>query len=262
LYAQAHNMPEIMTLFSKGFAGGSWLTQTLLAMIAIVLLPRQFHVTVVENAHEGDIKRAAWQFPLYLVAINIFVVPIPIAGLMMFKPDFTDGDTFVLALPVLAGSQIFALIAFLGGLSAATAMVIVEAVALSIMVCNNLVMPVILKRQVERAQIHHDMGRVLITIRRIAIAVILLLAYRYYRMIGTSAALAQIGLISFAAVAQFAPVFFGGLLWKRGTARGAMAGITAGFALWAYTLFLPSFADAGWIDSSLITEGPFGLSLF
>ncbi|WP_119271742.1 hybrid sensor histidine kinase/response regulator [Taklimakanibacter deserti] len=262
LIDQAHQAPEIAGLFSKGFAGGSWLTQTLLAMIAIMLLPRQFHVTVVENANAGDIKRARWLFPLYLVAINIFVVPIAIAGLVMFKPGFTDGDTFVLALPVTAGSQVFALIAFLGGLSAATAMVIVEAVALSIMVCNNLVMPIILRRRMERAQIHHDMGRVLITIRRIAIVVILLLAYSYYRMIGSSAALAQIGLISFAAVAQFAPVFFGGLLWKRGTAQGAMAGITVGFALWAYTLFLPSFADAGWIDSRLITEGPFGIGLF
>ena len=137
-------------MFTKGFAGGPWLTQTLLAMIAIMLLPRQFHVTVVENAHAGDIKRAAWLFPLYLVAINIFVVPIAIAGLITFKPGVTDGDTFVLALPVLAGSQTFALIAFLGGLSAATAMVIVEAVALSIMVCNNLVMPIMLRRRMER----------------------------------------------------------------------------------------------------------------
>lgn len=252
---------DVAALFSKGFAGGSWLTQTLLAMIAIMLLPRQFHVTVVENASSRDIKRAAWLFPLYLIAINIFVVPIAIAGLAHFQPGATDGDTFVLALPVLAGSPTFALIAFLGGLSAATAMVIVEAVALSIMVCNNLVMPIMLRRRMERAQIHHDMGQVLIAIRRIAIAVILLLAYSYYRMIGSTAALAQIGLISFAAVAQFAPAFFGGLVWKRGTARGAMAGVTAGFALWAYTLFLPSFADAGWIDRSLITDGPFGIGL-
>ncbi len=262
LFAQAREAPDIAHLFSKGFAGGSWFTQTLLAMIAIVLLPRQFHVAVVENAHAGDIRRAAWLFPLYLFAINIFVVPIAVAGLILFKPGFTDGDTFVLALPVLAGSRAFALIAFLGGLSAATAMVIVEAVALSIMVCNNLVMPIMLRRHMERAQIHHDMGRVLITIRRIAIAVILLLAYSYYRMIGSTAALAQIGLISFAAIAQFAPAFFGGLVWRGGTARGAMAGVTAGFALWAYTLFLPSFADAGWIDRSLITEGPFGIGLF
>jgi Na+/proline symporter/signal transduction histidine kinase/ActR/RegA family two-component response regulator len=260
LFEQVRHTPDIAALFTKDFAGGSWLTQTLLAMIAIVLLPRQFHVTVVENAHAGDMKRARWLFPIYLVAINIFVVPIAIAGLVLL-PGVTDGDTFVLALPVLAGSQTFALIAFLGGLSAATAMVIVEAVALSIMVCNNLVMPIMLRRRMERAQIHHDMGRVLITIRRIAIAVILFLAYSYYRMIGTSAALAQIGLISFAAIAQFAPVFFGGLLWKRGTAQGAMAGITVGFVLWAYTLFLPSFADAGWIDARLISEGPFGIGL-
>lgn len=261
LLAEARQTSDIAQLFTKGFAGGPWLTQTLLAMCAIILLPRQFHVTVVENADARDIKRAAWLFPLYLVAINIFVVPIAIAGLRFLEPGVTDSDTYVLALPVAAGSQAFALIAFLGGLSAATAMVIVEAVALSIMVCNNLVMPVILKHQMERAQIHHDMGRVLITIRRIAIVVILLLAYSYYRMIGSSAALAQIGLISFAAMAQFAPAFFGGLLWKRGTARGAMAGVTAGFALWAYTLFLPSFADAGWIDQSLISNGPFGIGL-
>ncbi len=138
-------MPEIVGAVQQGLCRRLMADQTLLAMIAIVLLPRQFHVTVVENAHAGDIRRAAWLFPLYLIAINIFVVPIAIAGLMMFKPGFTDGDTFVLALPVLAGSQTFALIAFLGGLSAATAMVIVEAVALSIMVCNNLVMPIMLR---------------------------------------------------------------------------------------------------------------------
>ena len=139
-------------MFTKGFDGGPWLTQTLLAMIAIVLLPRQFHVTVVENAHAAATSGAPpGCFPLYLVAINIFVVPIAIAGLITFTHGSTDGDTFVLALPVAAGSQTFALIAFLGGLSAATAMVIVEAVALSIMVCNNLVMPIMLKRRMERA---------------------------------------------------------------------------------------------------------------
>ncbi|MGE0769981.1 MAG: NahK/ErcS family hybrid sensor histidine kinase/response regulator, partial [Hyphomicrobiaceae bacterium] len=249
------------SLFGKGFAGGTWLTQMLLAMIAIVLLPRQFHVAVVENANRNDLRRARWLFPLYLIAINLFVVPIAVAGLLLVQPANVDGDTFVLALPVMAGSQLFALIAFLGGLSAATAMVIVEAVALSIMVCNNLVMPIMLRRHVERSQIHHDMGRRLIAVRRAAIAVILLLAYSYYKMIGSTAALAQIGLISFAAVAQFAPAFFGGLIWRRGTALGAMAGIIIGFALWAYTLFLPAFADAGWIDRALLDEGPFGLSL-
>ncbi len=143
----------------------SWLTMTLLAAFAIILLPRQFHVAAVENASRDEIRRAAWLFPAYLVAINIFVIPIAIAGLLRLPPG-ADGDTFVLALPVSAGSQIFALIAFLGGLSASTAMVIVECIALSIMVCNNLVVPLLLRRQVERAAVHKDMGETLILIRR------------------------------------------------------------------------------------------------
>ncbi|WP_342634763.1 NahK/ErcS family hybrid sensor histidine kinase/response regulator [Aestuariivirga litoralis] len=252
--------PQVMGLFSGGLDGGQWLTLTLLAAFAVVLLPRQFHVAAVENANAREVKRAAWLFPLYLVAINIFVIPIAVAGLLLLPPG-SDGDTFVLALPVHAGSEGFALIAFLGGLSASTAMVIVECIALSIMVCNNLVVPLMLRRQADRATVHQDMGETLILIRRLAIIFVLALAYAYYRMIGASVALAQVGLLSFAAVAQFAPAFFGGLMWKRATARGAMWGITAGFIVWAYTLLLPAFADAGWIGRGFIEEGPWGLSL-
>ena len=130
---------------------------TLLSAFAIILLPRQFHVAAVENASREEIRRAAWLFPAYLVAINLFVIPIAVAGLLLLPPG-ADGDTFVLALPVSAGNSTFALIAFLGGLSASTAMVIVECIALSIMVCNNLVVPMLLRRQVERATVHQDMG--------------------------------------------------------------------------------------------------------
>jgi Na+/proline symporter/signal transduction histidine kinase len=252
--------PHITGLFSGGLDGGQWLTMTLLASFAIVLLPRQFHVAAVENTNKHEIRRAASMFPAYLVAINIFVVPMAVAGLLLL-PKGADGDTFVLALPVEAGNALFALIAFLGGLSASTAMVIVESVALSIMVCNNLVVPLLLRRDVERSAVHEDMGETLILVRRLAIVFVLALAYAYYRMIGSSAALAQVGLISFAAVAQFAPAFFGGLVWRRATARGAMWGITAGFAVWAYTLLLPSFADAGWIGRGFLDDGPFGFGL-
>ena len=247
--------PQVTEVFARGLDGGRWLTMTALAAFAIVLLPRQFHVGVVENASRGDIRSAARLFPAYLIAINLFVIPIAVAGLLLL-PRGSDGDSFVLALPVSAGNGFFALVAFIGGLSASTAMVIVECIALSIMVCNNLVVPVLLRRREERSALHEDMGRRLISIRRWAIAFILLLAYGYYRMIGTSAALAQVGLISFAAVAQLAPAFFGGLMWSRGTARGAMAGLACGFAVWAYCLLLPSFADAGWIDRSFIDQGP------
>jgi Na+/proline symporter/signal transduction histidine kinase/CheY-like chemotaxis protein len=258
--AEAAADPEVTALFSGGLDGGPWLTMTLLSAFAIILLPRQFHVAAVENANRGEIRRAAWLFPLYLVAINLFVIPIAVAGLLLLPPG-TDGDTFVLALPVEAQSQTFALIAFIGGLSASTAMVIVECIALSIMVCNNLVVPLMLRRQVERAAVHQDMGGTLILIRRLAIIVVLALAYAYYQMIASSAALAQVGLLSFAAVAQFAPAFLGGLVWRRATARGAMWGIAAGFAVWAYTLLLPAFADAGWIGRGFIEQGPAGLGL-
>ncbi len=259
LLERAQSQPEVSELFSRGFDGGRWITMTLLAMCAILLLPRQFHVTVVENSHLDDVRRAAWMFPLYLIVINLFVVPIAIAGLLTFGSGTTDADTFVLALPVNSGHRLMVIIAFIGGLSAATAMVIVETIALSIMVCNNIVMPFLLSRRDAGTHLQADAGRTLIAIRRWAIVIILILAYSYYELIGSSAALAQTGLLSFAAVAQFAPAFFGGLLWRGATARGAMAGILAGFALWAYTLLLPTFADAGWLAAGFVSDGPFGL---
>ncbi len=261
LFDQALAVPEINELFTGGFDGGRWLTMTLLSMVAILLLPRQFHVAIVENASLGDIKKASWLFPLYLVAINLFVVPIALAGLIVFEGNTTDADMFVLALPMAAGQELVTLFAFVGGLSAATAMVIVATIALSTMVCNDLVVPLMLRHRDIDADPREDMSRVLLNIRRGAIFAILVLAYFFYRMVGDSFALASIGLLSFAAIAQFAPAFFGGLIWRRGTARGAFAGITAGFAMWSYTLLLPSFVDSGWLSPSLLTDGPFGFGL-
>ncbi len=249
----------ISRLFLRDFDGGRWLTMTLLALFAFILLPRQFHVAVVENNDEADVRRAAWIYPLYLVAINLFVVPIAVAGLLMLG-NSVDADTYVLALPVATNHDGIALIAFIGGLSAATAMVIIETVALSIMACNNLVMPYLLSRLTADRPPYENMGQMLLLIRRVAIVVMLAMAYSYYRMAGASEALAQTGLLSFAAVAQFAPAFFGGLIWRRATAAGAMAGIGVGFAIWVYTLLLPSFADSGWISTSFIKDGPFGLA--
>ena len=123
------------------------ITMTLLSFVAILLLPRQFHVAVVENNDEREIKRARWMFPIYLVLINLFVVPIAIAGLLTFPAGKVDGDMFVLALPLHAGSNVLTIAAFVGGLSAATAMVIVETVALAIMISNDIVMPWVLQRR-------------------------------------------------------------------------------------------------------------------
>src|SRR6266404_3893512 len=239
---------------------GLMLAMTLLSLFAIVLLPRQFHVTVVENNSEDEVRRASWLFPLYLVLINLFVVPIALAGLLTFSPGQVDSDMFVLALPLAAHSDLFTIAAFVGGLSAATAMVIVESVALAIMVSNDILMPLVLQRREALIAGRGNVGGLLLIVRRMAIFVILFLAYIYYRLAG-DAQLASIGLLSFAAVAQLAPAFFGGLIWRRGTARGALAGMIVGILVWAYTLLLPSLTSVGIVDQSLLAHGPWGIAL-
>jgi len=255
LFAQALRAPA-GALLTHPPPLASFCAMTVLSLFAILLLPRQFHVGVVENHSEAEIRRAAWLFPLYLVLINLFVVPIAIAGLLSL-PAGADGDMFVLALPLKAHSEIFALIAFVGGLSAATAMVIVESVALAIMVSNDIVIPLVLKGRAAGAG-PSDAGAQLLMIRRVAIFAILFLAYVYYRSAGP-AQLASIGLLSFAAIAQLAPAFFGGLIWRRGTARGAIAGMSAGILVWGYTLLLPSLSDADILGARTLTDGLFGL---
>ena len=259
LLARALQQPQTAAVLTRAPPLMAFCAMTMLSLFAILLLPRQFHVAVVENHSEVEIRRAAWLFPAYLVLINLFVMPIAMAGLLTFPAGGVDSDMFVLALPLKAHSELLTLIAFVGGLSAATAMVIVESVALAIMVSNDIVMPLILKRRAARAGEPSDAGAQLLTVRRIAIFAILLLAYIYYRSAG-EAQLASIGLLSFAAIAQLTPAFFGGLVWRRGTARGAIAGMTAGILVWAYTLLLPSISDAGILDQHILTDGPFGLA--
>jgi Na+/proline symporter/CheY-like chemotaxis protein len=260
LFARALARPDTTAVLTRIPQAGTLVAMTLLSLFAIVLLPRQFHVTVVENNSDDEIRRAAWLFPLYLVLINLFVVPIALAGLLTFSPGQVDSDMLVLSLPLAARSTAFTLAAFVGGLSAATAMVIVECVALAIMVSNDLVMPLVLQRRPSLLSGQQDVGRRLLAVRRLAIFAILAFAYLYYRLAG-DAQLASIGLLSFAAVAQLAPAFFGGLIWRRATARGAMAGMTIGILVWAYTLLLPSFADAGIVGTRVLSEGPWGLVL-
>ena len=252
--------PQIHRIFAGDFHGVTWLTVTFLSLVAILLLPRQFHVTVVENNSETEIRRAAWLFPVYLVLINLFVVPIAAAGLLSLPKGSFDADSFVLALPLSAGADTVTLLAFVGGLSAATAMVIVDSVALAIMVSNGLVLPLLLRRRGDEPKgQQEDMTGLLLGIRRIAIFAVILLGYLFYRLLGHTHGLASIGLVSFAAVAQFAPAFFGGLVWRNATARGAICGIVSGFAVWAYTLLLPWIIEAGWASRSILVDGPFGL---
>ncbi|PCJ85389.1 MAG: hybrid sensor histidine kinase/response regulator [Hyphomicrobiales bacterium] len=231
---------------------------TVLSAFAALLLPRQFHVAVVENNDAKELRRATWLFPLYLIAINLFVVPIAIAGRTVLGEDVT-GDLFVLALPLSAGAFDFAVVAFIGGLSAATAMVIVAAVALSIMISNQIVLPLLLHGTNGRFA-NRNMSRTVLVVRRIAIFMVLALGYLYYVVAGDSAALASIGLLSFAAIAQLAPAFLGGIFWRRATAPGAVAGMVAGIGVWVYTLLLPSLGHGVEAIEGLITNGPLGIS--
>jgi Na+/proline symporter len=253
LFSKAMNSPVAASVLSREPPLDTLLASTLLSFVAILLLPRQFHVAVVENNDEREIKRARWMFPIYLVLINLFVVPIAIAGLMTFPGGQVDGDIFVLALPLHAGSSVFTILAFVGGLSAATAMVIVETVALAIMVSNDIVVPWVLQRREALIAGREDVGSLLLKVRRLAIFAILLFAYMYYRFAGDSQ-LAAIGILAFAAIAQLAPAFFIGLIWRHATARGAIAGMTFGILAWAYTLLLPTFADPGFLAA-----GPWGI---
>lgn len=235
---------------------GTWLVLTMLSGFAIVMLPRQFYLMIVENRAESELRSAAWVFPLYLFAINLFVLPIAFAGLA-FVGERTSADLYVLALPLLEGHDLLAFAAFVGGLSAATAMVIVASVALSIMISNDLVIPIFLRRLIRNeARETEDWSALILNIRRAAIFLILFVAFLYYRETTDNARLAAIGLMSFAAIAQFAPAFFGGLIWRGANARGAALGMAAGITVWGYTLLLPSLAAP---DTAVLVHGLFGI---
>lgn len=264
LFGRAWEVPRLkalMTVPDTGASYGGWWSLTILSMLSIMFLPRQFQIAVVENVNERHLARAIWLFPLYLILINIFVLPIAVGGMLRFPDGGVDADTFVLTLPMAERQELLALFVFIGGLSAGTGMVIVETIALSTMVCNDLVMPALLRWKALRLHEKSDLSGLLLAIRRWAIAGILLLGYVYFRVAGEAYALVGIGLISFAAVAQFAPAILGGIYWKGGTRDGAIAGLMAGFAVWTYTLLLPSFAKSGWLSLDFIREGLFGVTL-
>lgn len=274
LLAKAANPPGgAAPIWERTSNWPTFLTLTLLSSCAALLLARQFHMAIVENRDARDVRRAAWMFPLYLVLINLFVLPLAMAGELMLPGPGIDRDMTVLLLPLQQQAGLLALFVFVGGLSAATAMVIVASVALAIMISNHIVMPVLLRGQrgltdpnrtmpaaSDNGTTGGDLGSRVVVIRRIAILVVILLGYAYYRASG-EAALVSIGLLSFAATAQIAPAFFGGLLWRRGTALGAAAGLTVGLAVWAYTLLLPSLVHAGSSWSAIVDHGPLGLGL-
>jgi Na+/proline symporter/nitrogen-specific signal transduction histidine kinase len=262
LFVRAQTHAETAPLFSFSMKGITPLLSTIaLSFLAIVLLPRQFHMAVVENTSRRYVAKAMWIFPLYLVVINIFVLPIALAGRLLFSAD-VNPDTFVLSLPLVHGHTGLALAAFIGGFSAATGMIVVEVTALSLMLSNHIVLPLLIRAKGFAAKrVLVDGEARILDVRRVSILFLLFLAYLYQRSIGAGYDLVSVGLMSFTAVAQLAPAAIGGMYWKRATRQGARAGLVAGFVLWAYCLPLPALAQAGWLPRDFIDRGLFGIAL-
>ena len=263
LFQQAWQLEEIYSLLDLKQAGinsMNWFWLLLLSLFAVLLLPRQFHLAVVENTSTDHIGRAAWIFPLYLFLINIFVLPIAFAGKMLIHPSLAEPDMFMVDLPLMNGQGYLGLLAVLGGFSAGTSMVIVSTIALSIMISNNVVVPLLLRTSTVREGWVDDLSKRLLAIRRLSIIIVLLIAYAYFKWIGRQYTLVSVGLISFTAMAQFAPAIFIGLYWKRATRLGATVGLSIGFLVWLYTLLLPTLAEVHLFGANIVHDGPWGIS--
>lgn len=246
---------DMLTFGGRGASYFTWASYFILSMSAITFLPRQFHVAVVENHDEKHILTAMWVLPLYLLLVSVFVIPIAVAGLLEGLP-IQHADTFVLRLPLLHGTPWLSLFVFLGGFSAAVGMVMISSVTMATMITNHLLHPLM-----ELRPGLSFLKRHLLRCRWASVAAFILMGYGFEEYVGESYLLANIGLISFTAILQFAPSIVGGIFWKRGNRHGTLWGMLAGFLIWFYTLLLPSYARSGWISSSILEDGPWGLEL-
>ncbi|HRF73012.1 MAG TPA: PAS domain S-box protein [Accumulibacter sp.] len=238
----------------SGNAYLTWMTYLVLSMAAIIFLPRMFHVMVVGNHDERHLLTAMWVFPLYLLLISLFVLPIAVGGLLLGYP-LSSADWLVIRLPFDRGGPALALLAYLGGFSAAVGMVMVACTTMAIMFSNHIVLPLI-----DRGVIGERLRGKLRPIRSGVVFLLLAAAYRFQEGLANSYLLIQMGLISFAAVLQFAPAGIGALYWSRGNSSGAWWGLSLGWATWAYTLFLPAVVRSGVGGAEWLENGPWGLA--
>jgi len=237
IFHQASQLPELKGLFviqSEDFL--NWFFLMIASLLAFFFLPRQFQVGVIENANERHLNKTMWLLPLYLFLINLFILPIAFAGRIFFGAASVNPDTYVLSLPLSNGANLLGLLTFIGGFSAATGMIIVETIAIATMISNNLVMPIIVGIPRFKHAIDESFSQQIKWIRRSGILFILIFAYLYEKNIAQYFSLVNIGLISFAAVSQFAPAMLIGLYWKHATKNGALLGLILGFGCWFYTM--------------------------
>lgn len=261
IFRKAFEKPELQKILyfqeNATHQGWEWFLIGLASLFAVMFLPRQFQMAVVENKSEKHLEKAIWLFPLYLLIINVFVLPVALAGKLTFGSGI-DADTYILAFPLQNSNHFLALLTYLGGFAAATSMLIVASLALSLMLTNNLFIPLSLRAGITKYLKDKQWGGWVLLIRRISIGLVLILAY-WYLYTAFELPLVSIGLISFVAVSQFAPAVIGGLYWKEATRKGALAGIMLGFVVWFYTLIVPNFVEAGLLSKSIMQEGLFGV---
>jgi len=256
---QRFDMQALAVLGVEGYSYQSWLLVSILSAIAFILLPRQFHMAVVENNSVRHIKKATWFTPLYLFAISFLVIPVAFAGKLLLDPQI-EADTYLLSIPITENLTTIAFIVFIGGLAATSGMIIVSMISLSIMISNNIFLPLLLRIKIQYQYFLSDLNRRLMQLRRVLIAAVMLLSYGFYKFFSINYSIVSIGLISFAGIAQLAPAVFFGMYWKWATEKGVLVGFCCGIVLWAFTMPLTNLAELGIIDSALLTNGLFGLS--
>ena len=233
----------------------SWLSIIILSMFAVMFLPRQFHISVVENSNVNHIKTAMWVFPLYLLLITFFTIPIALGGSLL-DINHELNDFYVLTIPLNENQPILSIIAFIGGFSASTSMIMITSMTMSIMVSNYFILPLI-----QAYPILNSLKKRLLILRWIIVTIIIFLSYLFYLYIAKTNLIVNIGLISFTAILQFAPVILGGLFWAKANRIGAISALISGFGIWFYTLILPQFGSIEWIATNILNNGLFGIEL-
>lgn len=250
----------IVNLISlKSIIPSEWITIFILSMFAILFLPHMFQVTVVENQNINHIKTASFVFPTYLFLINLFVIPILFTGILTLG-NSREADTYALAIPIFFQNKTISYIVYIGGLAAAMGMAFTAIIAISTMVSNNLILPILIRLNLLGSNPEDSLDTLILNIRRGFIIFLFITAFFYYQTIGKYFSLVSIGLVSFAAVFQLVPIFLGGLFWKYGNKKGAISGLLVGFIVWAFTLPFPQMIHSGIFSDTILTQGLLGLS--
>jgi Na+/proline symporter/signal transduction histidine kinase len=257
---QQNKQLQHLFTFEKTSGYLSWFGMSILSFTAFIFLPRQFQLGVIENKDDAHLKTAIWVFPTYLILINLLVIPVAVAGILFYQGQTYNPDYTLLSLPGELNAHGISMIVFLGGFSAATGMIIVETIALSTMFSNNILIPIILSIPVLKNKFFNQVLRSIKLIRRVSILFLLLLSYLYYQYVSGKYSLVSIGLISFTAVAQFAPSVIFGIYWKRANKLASLVGIILGISIWFFTLVMPTLITAGLLPNTILESGIAGIS--